>query len=290
MNAPSEKPRRRDRGKAGCPGVVATYQFRSPQVSHGLQAVQRLAEEPLRCRGIARRREVEVDCIAELVDGSIEVGPLAADFDVGLLRGQTARASRKGPRAIAARVRGYLRRLRRTKLCRMEADHSTLRIAQPATPLRDLGWRVVYRVAFPVACCWWWLRRARHEGALVAVYVGSALLLLQSSYRSAWNFPGGSVRPGERPEDAARRELAEETGIVAGELVAAGTVCGTWEGQRDRVHVFELRLPPGLLLLHLDNREIISARLAAPAALRGMKLTGPVAAYLGVRLAARAGV
>lgn len=170
---------------------------------------------------------------------------------------------------------------------RMPADEPILlRISPPTSPVRDLAWRVVFRLAFPLACCWWWLTRARHEGALVAVYVGSALLLVRSSYRRAWNFPGGSVRPGESPEVAARRELAEETGIVAGQLVAAGVVCGTWEGQGDRVHVFELRLLGGLPTLRLDNREIIGARLVSRDALRGIKLTGPVAAYLRIKDAA----
>ncbi len=116
----------------------------------------------------------------------------------------------------------------------------------------------------------------------MAVYVSSALLLVRSSYRSAWNFPGGSVRPGETPEAAARRELAEETGIAAGKLVAAGIACGTWEGQRDRVHLFELRLSEDLPTLRLDNREIIGARLVSRDGRRGIKLTGPVAAYLGM--------
>jgi len=46
----------------------------------------------------------------------------------------------------------------------------------------------------------------------VAVYVGPALLLVGSSYRIEWNFPGGTVRRGETPEVAARRELSEEIG------------------------------------------------------------------------------
>jgi hypothetical protein len=46
------------------------------------------------------------------------------------------------------------------------------------------------------------------------------------------------------------------------------------------VHIFELRLPAGLPILRLDNREIIDARLISRDALHGIRLTGPVAAYL----------
>jgi 8-oxo-dGTP diphosphatase len=107
----------------------------------------------------------------------------------------------------------------------------------------DIAWQILFRLGFPVARIWWRLQRRRHVGALVAIHVGQSLLLLRSSYRSAWNFPGGSVRQGETPEVSVRRELAEETGLVANApLQLLGEVCSVWDGRIDRVFLFVLRL------------------------------------------------
>jgi len=87
------------------------------------------------------------------------------------------------------------------------------------------------------------------------------------------------VRRGETPEAAAQRELAEEIGLPASAVVRAGSTCTSWDGRRDRVHFFELRLAE-LPKLRLDNREIIEARLTSPAELQNMVPTALVAAYL----------
>ncbi|EEA00543.1 NUDIX hydrolase [Burkholderia sp. H160] len=155
----------------------------------------------------------------------------------------------------------------------------SLERARPAT-LVDSVWRMVLRLGFPLARAWWHLRRPRHEGALVAIYVGQALLLVKSSYRAEWGFPGGSIQSGETPAAAAQREMREEIGLSSYPLLPTGSVYGTWDGRRDQVHFFELHLDC-MPELRLDNREIIAAHLASPEELHGIALTGAVAAYLG---------
>jgi 8-oxo-dGTP pyrophosphatase MutT (NUDIX family) len=138
---------------------------------------------------------------------------------------------------------------------------------------------MIYRLGFPIARIWWLIRRPRHEGALVATYIGSDLLLLRSSYRRGWNFPGGGLQRFETPEQAARREFQEETGLLVPTLKPQGNIQGFWDSRHDNVYFFELHLD-AMPDLKIDNREILEARLVPPEAIKEIRVTGPVAAYL----------
>src|SRR5580700_10194388 len=146
--------------------------------------------------------------------------------------------------------------------------------------LCDFAWRTAFRLGFPLARIWWRLVRPRHESAVVAVYVGSELLLVRQSYRDGWHLPGGGMRRGETAEAAVRRELAEELSLAPVALHSAGVACEVWSGRRERIHIFELKLTE-LPTLKLDNREITAAQLFSASELQQMVLIGPIAAYLG---------
>jgi len=59
------------------------------------------------------------------------------------------------------------------------------------------------------------------RASLVVVTYGGAVLMVFDSWRKQWELPGGMREPGESARGAAVRELCEETGIHAVDLVFA---------------------------------------------------------------------
>jgi ADP-ribose pyrophosphatase len=68
----------------------------------------------------------------------------------------------------------------------------------------------------------------RHPGSVVIVPVTDEnRIILVRQYRAplgrwAWELPAGSLKPGEDPEKAARRECHEEIGLIPGQLDRLG--------------------------------------------------------------------
>jgi 8-oxo-dGTP diphosphatase len=126
-------------------------------------------------------------------------------------------------------------------------------------------WRMVYRFGFRAAKLWWRLRRPGHDGAVVAVWLGRRILVVQQSYRTNLTWPGGGIHRGEDPRDAARRELREELGLAvpARDLVLAREMVVEWDYRQNHVRVFELHLQAEPQI-RIDEREIIAARFIEP--------------------------
>ena len=91
-------------------------------------------------------------------------------------------------------------------------------------------------------------RRIRCVGAIVLDDAGR-LLLIQRGHEPAmgqWSVPGGKVEPGETDEQAVRREIAEETGLV----VQVGPLAGRVErrgapGVIYEIHDYDATLADG---------------------------------------------
>ena len=105
-----------------------------------------------------------------------------------------------------------------------------------------------------------------HPGAVAIVATdadGRVVLVRQWRHaigRALWEIPAGTLTPGEEPESAARRELAEETGYTAEiwERLAMGPTAPGYSGEL--LHFFAARrLSPGET--HSDPDEHVIAQL-----------------------------
>jgi len=119
----------------------------------------------------------------------------------------------------------------------------------------------------------------RHPGAVAIVaLVGDDQVVMIRQYRHAagevlWELPAGVLMPGEEPAACARRELVEEVGYQAGEVIPVISVFPSPGFSSEIIHVFVAReLRPVERRAEPDERiavEVLPLGEAAAMALRG---------------------
>ncbi|MET0179321.1 MAG: NUDIX domain-containing protein [Novosphingobium sp.] len=123
--------------------------------------------------------------------------------------------------------------------------------------------RLALRIAHRLRLMWWSVRRPDLHGCnVIARNRDGAVLLVRHSYqgRDRWMLPGGGIGRGEAAEDAARREMREETGCRIEHPVAFAVEIHDLAGARNHVHLVAAVTddPPVP-----DGREVVAARFFA---------------------------
>lgn len=127
--------------------------------------------------------------------------------------------------------------------------------------------RFVLKLAHGARLAWWSLRRPELLGCnVIAADLQGRVLLVRHSYQSPgkWMLPGGGMARGECAEDAACRELLEETGCrLTGASCFAVEVVGL-AGASNHIHLVSGQTTDKP---RPDEREILAAQFFAPDAL-----------------------
>jgi ADP-ribose pyrophosphatase len=95
---------------------------------------------------------------------------------------------------------------------------------------------------------------------VVAEEDGAVILIRQYRYAGdgyIWEVPAGTLQPGEVPAACARRELAEEAGVEASEVVPLGSILTTPGFCDERIHLFLARGLRVVATRH-DHDEVIT--------------------------------
>lgn len=122
---------------------------------------------------------------------------------------------------------------------------------QLPVPIRRVAYRIAYRVLQVV----WFVWRPEKSGVKCLATTQDRVLLVRHTYgRRSWDLPGGAVKRGEPPLDAARREMEEELGLGSAPWTAIGQIRGSVDHRRDTIHLFQAEV--GAPILTVDEGEI----------------------------------
>ena len=129
--------------------------------------------------------------------------------------------------------------------------------------IRILFWKAFYFIVNPFRVVYWYIRRPQKRGAKCLVQNGEKFLLVRLAYGTKrWSVAGGTVEKGETYEEAARREVYEETGVIVQGLreIGAYTITHYYQEYSIKCFVGEAQSTT----FRLDPVEIQDAKWVTP--------------------------
>lgn len=106
----------------------------------------------------------------------------------------------------------------------------------------------------------------RKNGVSTVVFTSSYEFLLINQFQYPiqdydWNIPGGGIDANEQYEDAAVREIREETGIIVNKnnLKKIGTFFPLSSANTETVTLFYIQIPEKTEIVNHDNEEVFGA-------------------------------
>lgn len=117
---------------------------------------------------------------------------------------------------------------------------------------------VIYRHGYPLAKIYWRIFKPVTNGVRCFIINNGNLLLISHTYGSnKRTVPGGGIKSGETPTEAARREVREEVGLELSEITEGGMMLHTREHKTDTIHLFVAK--PDSDEIIVDESEIARA-------------------------------
>lgn len=99
--------------------------------------------------------------------------------------------------------------------------------------------RSFFKIILPIRRGYWFVFRPKTYGVKTLIQHGDTFLFIKNAYgKKMWSFPGGGVKRGEDPADAAKREVQEEVNINLPAVSYIGEYTSTRQYKRDIVYCY----------------------------------------------------
>lgn len=119
--------------------------------------------------------------------------------------------------------------------------------------------RVAYRCGYRVLQVIWFFWRPQLAGVKCLLTADDRVLLVRHTYgRRSWDVPGGAIKRGEPPLNAAHREMSEELGLAPTRWIEIGELRGRVDHRHDTIHCFRAEVAPDQKL-SIDRGELEAA-------------------------------